>query len=339
MSKIEWTEATWNPIVGCSKVSPGCQNCYAERMATRLIAMGQEKYRGTVASGKWTGVINFDERVLEEPLRRKKPTRYFVNSMSDLFHENIPHQSILKILAVIAASPQHTFQILTKRPQRMLKFFTITSIQEQLVDALEVLAAKNGWCHAHDDFAWPLPHLWLGVSAENQKTANKRIPYLLSIPAAVRFLSCEPLLGPIDLKKASFENVDWVIIGGESGPGARPLHPDWVLSLRDQCQASKIPFFFKQWGAFKPICPVYGDDEAQEWLDASYAHNLNPEKTRIVFNSGHCHNWPHQENWQPDSQSRPYFMERVGKKHAGRELEGRIWNEFPEVIHMEEIKE
>lgn len=222
MSKIEWTDETWNPIVGCTKVSPGCKNCYAERMAKRLAAMGVAHYAGTVNQhGHWTGQMNWaGDEVLRKPLRWKKSRMVFVNSMSDLFHPGVPDEWILRVWDVMADARHHTFQVLTKRPARMAAFLT-----------------------AHRPVA--VPNVWIGTSVENQAAADERIPELMAAPAAVRFLSCEPLLGPVTLAG----QVDWVIVGGESGPGARPMHPDWVRKLRDHCEAAGVPFFFKQWGS------------------------------------------------------------------------------------------
>jgi protein gp37 len=249
-SAIEWTDATWNPVTGCSKVSPGCKHCYAERMAKRLQAMGNPRYQNGFQ-------VTVHKDRLEEPLRWKKPRRVFVNSMSDLLHPDIPWHIVDTVVAVMARCHQHTFQVLTKRPERLREHFR---------------PRKR-----------PLPNVWLGTSCEDQPTAEKRIPHLLGVPAAVRFLSLEPLLGPIDftdgpLDPASTmgtwsmleEGINWVIVGGESGPKARPMEADWVRGIRDQCLAAGVPFFFKQWGG-------------------------------------------------------------TNKKRAGRILDGRTWDEFPEV--------
>lgn len=210
-SKIEWTEKTWNPLTGCDKISPGCLNCYAERMARRLKAMGQPNYRNGFR-------LTIHEHVLDVPLTWQKPAMVFVNSMSDLFHEKVPLNFIRKVFETMALARQHTFQVLTKRSKRLAE------IAHQL--------------------PWP-ENIWMGVSVENQDYAY-RIDNLSRTPAAVKFLSCEPLLGPLcDLNLAG---IHWVIVGGESGPGARPMQEAWVTDIRDQCQTSGIPFFFKQWG-------------------------------------------------------------------------------------------
>lgn len=215
MSGIEWTEQTWNPVTGCTKVSAGCKNCYAETMSRRLKAMGVRAY------AKGFVVMCHDDR-LDAPLRRKTPTMYFVNSMSDLFHPSVPFAFIGKVMETIRQTPQHTYQILTKRPERMARYFTA-------------------------ERAAP-PNAWLGVSVENKKHGVPRIAVLRDIAASVRFLSVEPLLediGDIDLAE-----IHWVIVGGESGKKARPMKKEWVANIQRQCRTAKAEFFFKQWGAW-----------------------------------------------------------------------------------------
>jgi protein gp37 len=210
-SSIEWTEATWNPVTGCTKISPGCAHCYAERMARRLQAMGQPRYRNGFQ-------VTLQPDVLELPLRWKRPRMIFVNSMSDLFHKDVPARFIAQCFAVMEQASQHTFQVLTKRPER----------------AAEMAA----------DLAWP-SNVWMGATVENADYLA-RIDALTRIPAAIRFLSLEPLLGPIP--RLPLRGIDWVIVGGESGPGARSMKAPWVLQIRDRCAKSAVPFFFKQWG-------------------------------------------------------------------------------------------
>lgn len=221
-SPIEWTEATWNPVVGCTIISPGCTNCYAMRMAHRLEAMGQPKYIGTTrisgARPKWNGVVRIDEQSLSLPMKWRTGRRIFVNSMSDLFHENVPVGFIKHVFATMRRTPQHTYQILTKRAER-----------------LEELSTK---------LVWP-PNVWMGVSIESESFIF-RIDHLRRAQAAVKFLSLEPLLGPID--DLDLRGIDWVIAGGESGPHARPVDPDWIRSIRDQCFDAEVAFHFKQWG-------------------------------------------------------------------------------------------
>lgn len=223
-SGIEWTDATWNPIAGCTAVSPGCSNCYAARMAARLEAMGHPKYAGTTRhSGRkavWTGRINLDPEALALPLRWRRPRRIFVNSMSDLFHEAVPDWFIRHVFAVMSAADWHQYQVLTKRPDRMRAWLTAAQFQ-------------------------PLDHIWFGTSVENADMLW-RVDELRRTPARVRFLSCEPLLGP--LEDIDLTAIDWVIVGGESGPRARPMREEWVVAIRDACQRNGVAFFFKQWG-------------------------------------------------------------------------------------------
>ncbi len=262
---IEWTDATWNPVTGCSKVSPGCVHCYAETMAlTRLT--GREGYPGLpwTPENATTNVVLRPER-LDIPLRWRKPRRVFVNSMSDLFHELVPIDYVARVFNVMASSTltcdrrgcrhdddlggcwegePHTFQVLTKRPERM----------RDVVSTLPSWVAEH-WggdatLSARMEFGdWPLPNVWLGTSIENDRFTG-RADALRETPAAVRFLSCEPLLGP--LPSLDLTGIDWLIVGGESGPGARPMHPEWVRDLRDRAVAAGVAFFFKQWGGRTP---------------------------------------------------------------------------------------
>jgi protein gp37 len=210
-SKIEWTEATWNPVTGCSKVSAGCKNCYAERLAKRLQAMGSARYRNGFK-------VTLHPDLIELPKRWREPRLIFVNSMSDLFHEQVPLEFIRRVFTAMRDCPQHTFQILTKRSSRL----------RELAPELD--------CP---------PNVWMGVSVEDARVMH-RVYDLQAVPAAVRFLSCEPLLGPLD--ELPLEGIHWVIVGGESGPCSRQMQKDWVLSIRDQCARANVPFFFKQWG-------------------------------------------------------------------------------------------
>lgn len=221
-SAIEWTDATWNPVAGCTVISPGCTNCYAMRMAARLDAMGQEKYRGlTRRSGKrsvWTAKIRLDEKALNIPQTWSKPRLVFVNSMSDLFHEDVPESFIQSVWSVMEATSRHTYQILTKRPDRMSKI--VRTLQK-------------------------LPNVWLGTSVENADYVD-RIDELRAVPAAIRFISFEPLIGPVG--KVRLSDIDWVIVGGESGPKARPMLEEWVDEIEVACRRVGAAFFFKQWG-------------------------------------------------------------------------------------------
>lgn len=285
-SKIEWTDKTWNPVRGCSLVSAGCANCYAMKQAHRFSGKDQP-YEGLTEIGphgpRWTGQITLVPNALDEPLRWRKPCRVFVNSMSDLFHEAVPDDFIDRVFAVMALMSEHTFQILTKRPQRMLRYLTChASGGRHVWSACQAITLPNKRATS-----WPLPNVWLGVSIEDQKTADERIAELLQTPAAVRFVSYEPALGPVDLtsmledyrclcggaiyrvqRPAHHEwhcshcgeirsaairpGVDWVIVGGESGPGARPCDVAWVRSIVQQCQAAGVPVFVKQLGT-RPV--------------------------------------------------------------------------------------
>lgn len=307
-TKIEWADRVWNPVTGCTKVSEGCRNCYAELMASRFWK-----------DRKFTDVRIHPDR-LDQPLSWKKPARVFVNSMSDLFHPDIPFEFIDEVFYIMRVAEHHTFMVLTKRPERMLKF----------LEWQKPIRWPANWV-GHQ------PNVWLGVSVEDQGTADKRIPLLLQTPAAVRFVSCEPLLGPIDLWKFAtreetfgsmydhrgsygfypglpsepvkyHEGIDWVIVGGESGKNARPMHPDWARSIRDQCVDAGVPFFFKQWGEWQ---------WTDERLEMQRLANGEKERKLTSINVpgaiGYNHEW---FRW-------------VGKKKAGRLLDGREWNEFP----------
>lgn len=360
-TKIEWTERTWNPIVGCSLASPGCTNCYAMRMAYRLSKNpATPQYHGTakLVNGKpvFTGKLQLVEKALLEPLKRKTPTTYFVNSMGDLFHEDMPDDWIDRVFAVMALCPQHTFQVLTKRADRMREYLTYL----RRVDGSAgmppewYVANAAGRMFKDGDLAfssvlqeWPLPNVWLGVSVEDQKRADERIPDLLATPAAIRFISAEPLLGPVQLdhieipqKKGTWvldalhtdglgaeddpdfggATIDWVIVGGESGPNARPMHPDWARSLRDQCKAAGTAFFFKQWGEWVPWEPM------SESLWSS--QNLRTEDRHVLFPS----DFDMSSNWDDGMALIEHghaAFQRVGKKSAGRLLDGVEHNGVP----------
>lgn len=322
-SKIEWTDATWNPITGCSVVSPGCTNCYAMRLAgTRLQHHPSRKglTRDTKAGPVWTGEVRLNAEWLDQPLRWSRPRMIFVCAHGDLFHESVPDAWIDQVFAVMAAAHWHTFQVLTKRADRMAHYLREhgAPAAERWVAASWELAKtmsalkRVGWSWAGEGMPWPLPNIWPGVSAEDQARADERIPHLLATMAAVRWVSAEPLLGPIMLSGErpdqgwnwltgdAYEvdatpppsrwsgntgrRIDWIVAGGESGPGARPMHPDWARSLRDQCAAAGVAFHFKQWGEWEP-----GDGDT-----------------------------PHGQQFY-----------KVGKARAGRLLDGREHNEFP----------
>lgn len=322
-TNIEWTNETWNPTTGCAKVSPGCKNCYAETMTKRLAAMGQQKYQGILTeSGRFNGTVRTHEDTLRIPFTWRKPRKVFVNSMSDLFHADVPFWFIDRVFATMALTPQHTYQILTKRPDRMAEYYDYCAVRMKLEKAVNVTLQHQ----------WPLHNVWLGISVEDQAAADERIPHLLKCPAAVRFLSCEPLVKSVDMtvlfhdctgctdtdrrsegthqsgtyQHPSFpQGIHWVIAGGESGPNARPMHPDWARQLRDQCQAAGVAFFFKQWGEYVPC----------DYADAG---------ANIVRHNGEVH-----PNAGYDMVRGSCHMRKSGKKAAGRQLDGRTHDEFP----------
>lgn len=260
-TSIEWTDRVWNPTTGCDRVSPGCDHCYAMTMAKRLKGMGSAKYQNDGdprTSGPGFGVAMHPD-ALGDPLKWRKPQRVFVNSMSDLFHDGVDADFIIDVFVVMAMASQHTFQILTKRHARMRSLLSDAGFGDEVQARLAIIN--------HPDPApadWPLPNVWLGVSAENQQWADIRISALLQTPAAVRWVSAEPLLGPIDMDNwlamypededgAPYPgDLDWLVVGGESGRGARPMNPDWARSLRDQCLEHDVAFLFKQWGGRTP---------------------------------------------------------------------------------------
>lgn len=265
---IEYLDATWSPIKGCSHVSSGCENCWAERQAARFAKSG-EHFHGLIKNSRWTGEAKFYEKELYKPLHWKRPRRIGVCFMGDLFHESLTNLEVAQVFAVMAKARQHTFLVLTKRPGRMKEFLEWAGSRvcpsEALYDYIEDDIEIN---YETDIVPWPLPNVWLGVSVENQETANERIPILLQCDAALKYISAEPLLGPIDIDLAMFGEGDtrasgmnafgftdgfgyeafirYVIVGGESGPGARLMHPDWARSIRDQCKEAGVPFFMKQ---------------------------------------------------------------------------------------------
>jgi protein gp37 len=295
---ISWTDRTWNPVVGCTKVSQGCKHCYAKTlhdMRHKAFLAGKLQNIPQYAQPFET-VQTLSDR-LNDPYRWRKPSRVFVNSMSDLFHDDVPGEFIAQVFAVMSGNPQHTFQVLTKRPARMLAFVAAVGLSP-----LGFRTHNRAECSSYGGDGvlvganWPLPNVWLGVSVENQAAADERIPLLLQTPAAIRFLSCEPLLGGLDLSPymgaapnitgeriTQYSDIDWVIVGGESGRGARPMYADWARSLRDQCGSAGVPFHFKQWGT---------------------------ARTPVSVNQ--------------------YDLDEEGRR-IGRKLDGRMWDEFPAV--------
>lgn len=337
-SKIEWTDEVWNPTTGCAKVSAGCKNCYAEKMSKRLAAMGQEKYQGIMTDGgRFNGRVRTHKAELRRPLSWKKPRKVFVNSMSDLFHEDVPFWFIDQVFAMMALTPQHTYQILTKRPDRMAKYLNRGDVVNDIIRSQVDFSGKHPhWssdavtlCIRVDHHGnWPLPNVWLGTSVENQAAAEERIPHLLKCPAAVRFLSCEPLLGKVDFGLIPEEDEDerrfasqilsgihWVIAGGESGPNARPMQPDWVRHLWEQCKVAGVPFFFKQWGEYaahdRPPIPLRHICKVSFYTEDGAIVPVKPSTPAEKMTSF------------------PIYC-KVGKHQSGRLLDGRTHDAFPE---------
>lgn len=335
-TRIEWTNQTWNPTTGCDRVSDGCDNCYALIMAARLKAMGSAKYQtdgNAETSGPGFGVATHVD-TLRDPLGWLKPRRVFVNSMSDLFHDRIPVEFIASVWAIMAATPQHTYQILTKRHARMR---SVLRSPEFAYATFRHMAKLSTGPASLAPLRGALPNVWLGVSIENQDTAERRIPALLDTPAQVRFLSCEPLLGPVDLTNLGTRHgppinvlrphragaVSWVIAGGESGKKARPSHPAWFRSLRDQCRRAGVPWFFKQWGNWSTPDPSSGHE--------IFDYVTDDDRVQVVSAGGVLLGRPWGGWARQDSPTRDAaVMRRYSKQVAGRLLDGQTWDEYPE---------
>ncbi|WP_431976022.1 DUF5131 family protein [Micromonospora haikouensis] len=356
-SSIEWTGLTWNPVLGCRRVSPGCDGCFSINDAWLRQSHPNPKiaeaFAGLVERREgrrdWTGLVRTLPERLGQPLTWRKPQLVFVNSQADLFHEDVPDGFIAAVFAVVALTQKHTYQLLTKRHGRMRSLLADPRFPRMVADAVRLLDEQMGLTlPGEPSRAWPLPNLWLGVSVENQKYADLRIPALLDTPAAVRWLSCEPLLGPVDLSEYlsrrrpvtdpdldapdgavvegmervgdSWERrtgVDWVVAGGESGPGARPMHPDWARSLRDQCAAADVPFFFKQWGAYAPWATHFAADRDERRAWDTYV-NIDGTTGEYAISEDHDQATAHTGDPRPGN----HAMSRVGKKRAGRLLDG-----------------
>lgn len=334
VSAIEWTDKTWNPVVGCTRASKGCDNCYAATMARRLDFMAQADiqqgknpgrkihYMDTAVktqSGRiaFNGHINLVPEALNDPFSWKKPSKIFVNSMSDLFHTDVPFDYVDRVFAVIAATPQHTYQILTKRPERMLEWY----------ERPEAAPYRD------------LQNAWKGTSVEDQEQADKRIPYLVRVPG-LRFLSCEPLLGAVNVAPylpqpvgeswaqevmlawgEDIGKIHWIIAGGESGPNARPSHPNWFRCLRDQAQAAGVAFFFKQHGAYIAESQVNRTTLAELGIGRAHFGTLGSDGQFIKDRYSEGFNLPDQE-----------AVYLVGKKAAGNLLDGVEWKQLPEPV-------
>ena len=338
-TNIEWADVVWNPVTGCTKVSAGCKNCYAEAMAKRLQAMGAKGYE----NGFDTVVCHEDR--LAQPLHWKKPQKIFVNSMGDLFHDDVPFEFIDRVFAIMALAPQHTFIVLTKRPERMELYLSKHWLDDDIRDMMDQptwLKFPKGRSFPRYFDEWPLPNVMLGVSVENQETADERIPLLLATPAAKRFVSYEPALGGVNLTKTICLGcgddyyecgscpagsglvfkyggtradkpswpIDLVIMGGESGPNARPMHPDWVRTMRNQCKRAGVSFYLKQNGEYLPV-----EGDPADWSDGEIPLNSDGTDCRGV------------EALIDDTCVK---MKKVGKKLAGDLLDGVQYHEWPE---------
>ncbi|MES2301899.1 MAG: phage Gp37/Gp68 family protein [Pseudomonadota bacterium] len=343
---IEWADATVNAINGCSVTSPGCTHCYAMKLAgTRLRDHPTRNGLTTMtkAGPVWNGKVRLHEPALLQPLKWKRPRRILWNAHGDTFHDSVPDAWIDRVFAVAALTPQHTHMILTKRSKRMREYLTrhrwhLWAAIGREIDAkrwAKLPPIMGGDCT-------PVPNVWLGVSVEDQTRADERIPDLLATPASVRFLSCEPLLGPVSLAHIphpkhegmfidaldghswgytsspldSRSPVDWVIAGGESGPGARPMHPDWARSLRDQCTAAGVPFHFKQWGEWLPVYDREATDP--DWRKCSAIEQMYPGGRWLNLSGGHGFDG-----------ERVHWVHKTGKKLAGRMLDGAEYNGLP----------
>ncbi|MCP4566509.1 MAG: phage Gp37/Gp68 family protein [FCB group bacterium] len=395
-TKIEWCDETWSPIIGCSKVSAGCDNCYAEKQAVRVchclsVTQGDQSggtwaeyssvlnWGGDEPEAKalgWNGKTAIVSANMEKPLHWKKPRIIFVCPMGDLFHESVPFELIDRVFTIMAQCPQHTIKVLTKRPGRMLEYYKRLSpaLDQGMIElprherlTIGDFRKKTGECFRRH---WPLPNVHIGVSVEDQATADERIPLLLECPAAVRFISAEPLLGPIDFSGAEYHQERWtcvkmpakgcgwsgmppestyddhcfcyrcpecgsfmksselpcidqIIVGGESGPNARPMHPDWVRSIRDQCVAAGVPFFFKQWGEWSADREKAG----VQWSTGGPLPQHGEPGTILtgIEIGGRDHGKPTAWAMMGDGSSKQLY--RVGKKKAGRILDGQTWDE------------
>jgi protein gp37 len=344
-SSIEWTDATWNPITGCSVISPGCTNCYAMKLAgTRLKFIPSRKGLtiDTKAGPVWNGEVRFNMEWIELPLNWGRPRRVFVCAHGDLFHEAVPMDWIAWVYGVAIAAVHlrgHTFQVLTKRSDRAREVLASEAFWDAanayassyVMDAVDAGARRSDDARATlDDYGptEPPPGIWLGVSAEDQPRLEQRLRDLLATAAAVRFLSLEPLLGPMDVLVAGIKingkldretgerrYVDWVIVGGESGAGARPMHPDWARQIRDDCETAGVPFFFKQWGEWTPgenAGPITGPQECAWWINGAWDIGRHSKASLESFTAGD----------EPD-------LFRVGKRAAGRLLDGVTHDAFP----------
>lgn len=362
-TNIEYVEDTWNPLGGCEKISEGCKNCYAINMAWRLAHIPATKgrylplvYKTENGNKNWSGTINLFPDVLMKPLKAKKPTKYLI-SMTDLFHKDVPFDYIDKVFAVMALCERHTFLITTKRADVMADYFSNIQYRSEAIAIEAEMISGLDREHKRQDWALPLHNVWLGVSVENQKAAQERIPHLLMSPAAVHWLSIEPLLGPVDITEIVWGSIlfnpltgvfdlpeiphpriegkiDWVVVGGESGNNARGYHPEWIYSLQKQCENAKVPFFFKQWGEWYTRWRRTAQSDGKSkphfmyWRDyLHFTQKLWADKDDICvdMDGNVC-------KIGKDFMNAKYpvvILSKVGKKEAGRLLNGFEYNAMP----------
>lgn len=377
-SKIEWTDASWNPLLArdlvtgklgwhCELASEGCKHCYAQTLNGRMLPHRGTGHPYTRSSRDKVEMLLHDP-TLCQPFGWRRPRMIFVCSMTDLFGEFVPFQLIDQMMAVMASCRRHTFQVLTKRPERALQYFTENPWNDVILRVLQLrdarpLKAPYDWL---DGFAsvyriteqesaagkewpgrlplrWPLPNVWIGTSVENQKWADVRIDQLVQCPAWLHYVSYEPALGGVDFSRwllRAGRQLDWIIAGGESGRDGSPAHPDWFRSARDQCVKAGAAFFFKQWGQWWPKHPVYGDtDRVDRFEDADEHPNskwVEHTETVLQRNGFQPCGMTRDEHWihhQPEPQQNPWWFLYTGKKTAGRLLDGQTWDQMPKVAH------
>lgn len=352
-SNISWTDATWSPVTGCDPISPGCKHCYAKRE----VEQRWSKNPKSVFFGRAFSDVQCHESALAQPMHWKKGRKIFVCPRADLFHDDVPFEFIDRVFAVMALAKQHIFQVLTKRPERMRDYMLRLGSSAKLLDDAARTLGYTFEFQGKYMVSWPISNIWLGVSIENQAAADERIPMLLETPAAVRWISAEPLLGAVSFRWASWHDyssrepgtiqnhldgirgINWVVVGGESGKNARPMHPQWARDLHDQCVEAGVPFYFKQWGEWHTAVfrsrtgqlSVFRQFEnfqqwvnkAQTWVQGGICLDRHGNELKTGADMMHAR----------DEQAFPVtIMHRVGVQHAGRLLDGVLHDAYPEVL-------